>query len=143
MFSRVKGPEQRCLESTEPPPRPLVNILLVFPIGACPPSEPFTATVTCCLIPRPVRLGSRNHLFAPSLLSITEGWAGEVKPTTTSPTLAKIATDHSPLLEAPDAPFFYPPSPDTFFVAKLRRTSKWSLVEARFSTFLYILFEPP
>lgn len=61
----------------------------------------------------------------------------------TSPTLAKIATDHSLEPDIPDIPFFPDFDPDRCFVAKLQTTCSWFFVEARFSSFLYILFEPP
>ncbi|KAI4106979.1 MAG: hypothetical protein L6R37_001872 [Teloschistes peruensis] len=62
---------------------------------------------------------------------------------TASLKLAKIPFSLPPLLETADPPLFQPHIPDRDFLAKIQSANKWSFTEATFSSFLYILFEPP
>ena len=46
-------------------------------------------------------------------------------------------------LNTPKTPLKYPSAFDLGLLADLQDIAKWSFVETRFSSFLYILFEPP
>ncbi|KAL8633208.1 hypothetical protein Q9189_001108 [Teloschistes chrysophthalmus] len=57
--------------------------------------------------------------------------------------LAEIPFNLPPLLETADPPLFQPHIPNRDFLAKIQSANKWAFAEATFSSFLYILFEPP
>lgn len=123
--------------------QPCVPHLIVSSLQIATWNIKLTNTLFSTAVPVSFCIYCRASPSARPLLSSPEGRDFKSTIDFTPSKLAYALFENPPLLNTSEIPLERLSAFDLGSLAALQSTNKWSFVETRFSSFLYILFEPP